>query len=311
MKKFLTAVVAAIFLLMSHVNAEVKTYTGTGEYRMGDSDTPKSAERGAKEKALRDALERAGVYVGSYSEVEDAELVTDKIISQTGAVLKVLDTKVVWDGFIVRVTVQVEIDADELNRRLKNIDTPEKNSSPPAVDNIALSKQKFDEGFKFFLDGKFREAISFFNEALKLNPNNESAYNVRGWSRRNLKELYNAISDFKKAIELEPDNANHYDGLGCVYNDLGEHRKAVSVLSNALQLDPNNQYVLEKLGAAYMCLKQYKQAISYCDKSIQINPNDSNYPWAYVTRGKCYEALGEHDKARADFAKARQLGWKG
>ena len=81
MKKFLTAIVAAIFLLMSHADAETKTYTGTGEYRMGDSDTPKSAERGAKEKALRDALERAGVYVSSYSEVEDAELVTDKIIS--------------------------------------------------------------------------------------------------------------------------------------------------------------------------------------------------------------------------------------
>ena len=159
--------------------------------------------------------------------------------------------------------------------------------------------------------GNHKQAIVDYNKVIQAVPDAAWVYNSRGWAYRNLKEPHNAINDFKKAIELETDNANHYDGLVCVYNDLGEHNKAISVLNHALQLDPNNRYVLEKLGAAYMCLKQYRQAISYCDKSIKINPNDPNYPWAYVTRGKCYEALGEHEKARADFAKARQLGWKG
>lgn len=274
MKKFLTAIVAAMFLLMSHADAEVQTYTGTGEYRMGDSDTPKSAERGAKEKALRDALERAGVYVGSYSEVEDAELVTDKIISRTGAVLKVLDTKVVWDGFIVRVTVQVEIDADEINRRLKNIDTPEKNSSPPAADNIALSKAKSDEAERLGNYGSYYEAISLAKEAIELNPNNSKAYIV----------------------------------MGFVYNKLEEYQKSLPFCNKALELEPNHKWAYSTRGWAHKGLKKYHQAIADFNKAIEINPN---HKWAYVGRAYTYEALGEHAKARADFAKARQLGWKG
>ena len=323
MKKFLTAIVAAMFLLMPVVNAEIQTYTGTGEYRMGDSDTPKSAERGAKEKALRDALERAGVYVGSYSEVEDAELVTDKIISRTGAVLKVLDTKIVWDGFLVRVTVQVEIDADDLNRRLQNIDekvspppidkpkpleTPEKISPPPAVDNVALSKQKFDEGFKLCLDGKFREAVPVLNEALKLNPNNGDAYRELGWAYTRLKDFDKALFNRNKAVELNPNDLYAREGIAIVHNERKEYDKAISVCNEGIKINPNFEPFYHTRGNSYKGLKKYRQAIADFNKAIEINPNDK---WAYVGRAYTYEALGEHAKARADFAHARQLGWKG
>ena len=308
MKKFLTAIVAAIFLLMSHVNAEVKTYTGTGEYRMGDSDTPKSAERGAKEKALRDALERAGVYVGSYSEVEDAELVTDKITSRTGAVLKVLDTKVVWDGFIVRVTVQVEIDADELNRRLKNIDTPEKNSSPPAVDNVALSNRKVEEAVKLCDAGKFREAVPICKAAIKLNADNAKSYEVLGWAHNGNGEFAKSIEACNKALKLNPNSGVAYERLARAYIGLKKYDQAIFYCNKAIQIDQNYNWAYLRRAKSYAGLKNYRQAIDDYTKAIQL---ESKSAYSYWYRGKCYEALGEHDRARADFAKARQLGWKG
>ena len=342
MKRFLTALllVVANFFVMPPVDAEIQTYTGTDEYIVGEHETHEVAKNNSKIRAMRNAQDQAGVFIRSRSRMKDLELVDDEVVTLTEGILKVVgapiyEIRLLGDGkgILIHTTITVEIDTDDLDRRLSEIarvhgtnkppidrpkpleaPEPEKISPPPpdkTVDNIALSKAKSDEACTLIHNGKADQAIFLCDEAINLNPNSDDAYHARGWAYRNLKEPSKAVSDFKKAIELEPYNAAHYDGLGCVYNDLGEHNKAISVLNHALQLDPNNRYVLEKLGAAYMCLKQYRLAISYCDKSIKINPNDPNYPWAYVTRGKCYQALGEHDKAQADFARARQLGWKG
>ena len=43
------------------------------------------------------------------------------------------------------------------------------------------------------------------------------------------------------------------------------------------------------------------------NKAIQLNPN---FAEAYFGRGKCYEAMGDKAKAQADFAKAKELGYK-
>ena len=118
MKKFLLALIAGL-LIASTAAAEVKTYEGIGEYAMGERDTLETAKQGAKDKALRNALEKAGVLIQSHSRSEDFELVEDVITSQTGAVLKVLEVIYDREDFLIRATVKVDIDADDLNRRLE------------------------------------------------------------------------------------------------------------------------------------------------------------------------------------------------
>ena len=238
MKKFFaTLLIVGNLFLMSVVNAETQIYTGTGEYRMGDSETPKAAERGAKEKAIRNALERAGVFVSSRSRVEDSQLVEDVITSRTGTILKVVDTKTVWDGFLVRVTVQVEIDADDLNRRLQNVD--EKVSPLPVVDNIALSKQKVDEAIKLCRENNFREAIDILNKALRLDKNNVRAYEKLGWAYRELNDYDKAIFYCTKAIEVDPNHKWTYNNLAGIYYKLKDYEKAISYCNETIKLDPN------------------------------------------------------------------------
>ena len=58
---------------------------------------------------------------------------------------------------------------------------------------------------------------------------------------------------------------------------------------------------------AYMLLGNFKQAIADATKAIQINPK---YVPAYQLRGKIYQKLGDEAKAQADFAKAKELGYK-
>ena len=59
-------------LFIPTTQAEIKTYTGVGEYTIGERDTLEIARQGAKEKSMRNALEQAGILVTSQSLTEDS-----------------------------------------------------------------------------------------------------------------------------------------------------------------------------------------------------------------------------------------------
>lgn len=54
--------------------------------------------------------------------------------------------------------------------------------------------------------GKYEKAIEYCEKLLKINPDNDAAYYIRGLSYRNLNQYEKAIEDYTKAIELNPDN---------------------------------------------------------------------------------------------------------
>jgi tetratricopeptide (TPR) repeat protein len=54
--------------------------------------------------------------------------------------------------------------------------------------------------------------------------------------------------------------------------------------------------------------KDYDEAISDYSDVIRLDPNDAV---AYSKRGLAYKQLGKNAKAKADFDKAKQLGYTG
>ncbi len=166
MKKFLTAllIVGSLFFATTTVEAEVKTYEGFGEYVMGERDTLETAKQGAKDKALRNALERAGVLIQAFARTEDSELVEDVITSQTGAILKVVEITYDREDFLVKAHVWVEIDADDINRRLEEISRKPKNASPSKTSQIPSDAVKYNGHHYYVFPSKFvtwEEAKSF------------------------------------------------------------------------------------------------------------------------------------------------------
>ena len=94
MKNFLSVMLSAmIFLIGSIVHAEVKTYTGKGEYYMSDYETPHVAQERAKQRAEQDACEQAGVYVKSFSRMKNFQVVEDEVIAMTNGILKIIDVQ--------------------------------------------------------------------------------------------------------------------------------------------------------------------------------------------------------------------------
>ena len=86
-------IIGGSFFISSTANAEVKTYTGEGEYLMSDFETPDVAKQRAKARAEQNASEQAGIFLESYSHMKNFELLDDEIITISSGILKILDVQ--------------------------------------------------------------------------------------------------------------------------------------------------------------------------------------------------------------------------
>ena len=246
-KIFATAIATASLLIATNAHAEIQTYTGEGTYIMSESENLTVAKERAKSDAMRRAQEQAGVYIRSYSRTKDFELIEDEIIAIASSVLKLLEAPHFYpletvdnlEGVMIRVTVNVQIDSEDVNRWLKKDDAEKsmliaQNEEYRRVnaeqerqiaelkrqlaqsttqqdkdritqkfvdeDKIFLSNQKVDEAWKLYGNGDFSGALKLHAEAIALNPQNANAYYGRGTAYNGLEQFERAIPDFDKAI---------------------------------------------------------------------------------------------------------------
>lgn len=335
-KLFLLAVLVGSLLFMPTSHAEVKTYTGVGEYMIGERDTLEIAKQGAKEKAMRNALEQAGVLVTSRSRTEDFELVEDVITSRTGAVLQVREVVYERSDLIVKAIVKVDIDPEDLNRRLQ---TP-KNIPPSPVnqdnENLYMSNRKVEEANNLMNAGSFDNVLSLLTEAINLDSNNAAVYEKFGWFYKTKNDFGNAIQNYDKAIKLDPNNGAAFNGRGECYQALGDKEKAradfiqaknintarekiraarklcdeekyteaAPLASDSLALNPKNAWAWSTFGNIYNGERDYEKSIFYYQKALELNPKIGE---AYNGLGHAYMQLDKYDKAITYFSKALEF----
>jgi tetratricopeptide (TPR) repeat protein len=163
-------------------------------------------------------------------------------------------------------------------------------------------------GSYFYQTEDYDEAISDFGEAIRLDPNDAQAYYNRGSAYDEKKDYDKAISDYSEAIRLDPHYASAYWKRGAIYfYEKDDYDKAISDFTQEIKLHPNAVTYLSR-GESYFSIGEYDKAISDYSDVIRLDPNDAV---AYSKRGLAYKQLGKNAKAKADFDKAKQLGYTG
>jgi TPR repeat protein len=110
-----TLVLSFAFLAAPLVaSAEVRTFTATHTYILGDHDSKDDARQRCLLEAKRKILEQAGVYIESASEVQNFDLTKDKITSFAAAVMQVKDTteEVGFQQGHMKMTLTLKADVD-------------------------------------------------------------------------------------------------------------------------------------------------------------------------------------------------------
>ena len=92
---------------------------------MGDNDTKNDAKRICFIEAKRLAIEKAGTYIESSTEVKNFQLTRDEIRTFAGAIVKVdiasEDIKFVGESSVIFMTVKAEVDMNSFQERVKQI----------------------------------------------------------------------------------------------------------------------------------------------------------------------------------------------
>ena len=104
----------------------------------------------------------------------------------------------------------------------------------------------YNEGTQLLNVGKAREAIPYFDRAIRLNPRYAEAYTNRGIAWREMGDLSGAIADFDKAIELNP-NARANGDRGITRLVQGKDAEAQQDFARCFDLDPGMRTVFESL----------------------------------------------------------------
>lgn len=142
------------------------------------------------------------------------------------------------------------------------------NAAPNDVDaRIAL-------GWAFVQVNKLDQAVEQYDNALKLDPNNEIAkYNLALVKIQ--RQDYNGARQDLEALQKE--NPRYLDvraTLGVLYNQIGQYKLAVPELEMVDAFDPGRVDVLYQLGIAYEKSGNEAKAKATFTKALQFNPND-------------------------------------
>jgi WD40 repeat protein len=162
----------------------------------------------------------------------------------------------------------------------------------------------FQSGLDKLNQGNLDGAISDFNQAIQLNPDDGVAYYNRGVTYFEKGDLDRAISDFDRAIQLKPNLAEAYYNRGYIYHENGDLDRAISDYDRFIQLRPDYDWVYVNRGIAYYDKGDLDRAISDFDQAIQLNPNQAE---AYYHRGIAYAQKGMKENAVADLRKVLTL----
>ena len=86
-----------------------------------------------------------------------------------------------------------------------------------------------------------REAIEYYDEAIRLDPDYKNAFFHRGNARFGEKQFKLSRMDYEAVLHLDPEHADALASLGKVYLEMREREKAISLCKRALEINPDGR----------------------------------------------------------------------
>jgi tetratricopeptide (TPR) repeat protein len=154
----------------------------------------------------------------------------------------------------------------------------------------------------------YPDADKWLTKSLDSNPKDAEGWYYLGRTKYNENRFDEAITAFQQYLKLEPKSVRGEDNLGLSYQGLGRTEDAIAAYKTAIlwQKDLLNQDPgpFVNLGALLLDENQPEQAVSYLVQAVSISPQ---YAHAHEQLGKAYDRLAQLAKAQAELEKAVEL----
>lgn len=138
------------------------------------------------------------------------------------------------------------------------------------------ARAHYNLGLALDRDGRTAEAIPHLQLAISLDPEATDlyvAYASLGAALGKLGQHEEAIKYFRESIRVQPQYAMAYINLGTAFLQLNRPQEAIPYFQEALRLKPEMETGYYSLGYALFQIGQLDSAISSFKKALQINPS--------------------------------------
>ncbi|CAF0728958.1 unnamed protein product [Brachionus calyciflorus] len=118
------------------------------------------------------------------------------------------------------------------------------------TDPVKLAEQAEtfkNEGNVCYKEGKYKEAVDLYTQAIDLVPKNAAYYGNRAAAYFMLKKYKEVVNDSKVALSIDPKYVKGYLREGKAHLFLGDSQSAINCLQIAKSLEPSNASITEDL----------------------------------------------------------------
>src|SRR5262249_15219886 len=120
-----------------------------------------------------------------------------------------------------------------------------------------------------------------------------------------LKEFDAAVRDFEQVIALDPKKPEPHRYIGAIHLGRREYPQALASFQKALELRPDYVHVAWARAQVYLWQGKPRQALGELDTCVARGLPDT--PETLNLRGDVYRALGDLDRAAADYRRVIEL----
>jgi tetratricopeptide (TPR) repeat protein len=162
---------------------------------------------------------------------------------------------------------------------------------------------RYREGMHLLGPGDFQGAITQFTKAIAIFPDYADAYLGRGKARQAAGQSAAALADFEKAIAMNPTLELAYISRGMIEHSQGNIAKALEDFTRSIHLRPTSDAYYQR-GLTYQALGEPQRAVADYDSAVTYDPGA---PYVYLARAKAKRDLGDLAGARKDQETAEGL----
>ena len=176
-----------------------------------------------------------------------------------------------------------------------------KYSAPMAADLKVVA-------FDYVLLGDYLDADKWLTKMLEWTPDDAQGWYYLGRTKYNENRFAEAISAFEQCLKVDPKNVKAEDNLGLSYAGLGQNEEAARAYQTAIawqsQLPVKNPGPYIDLGSLLLDNNKPDEAIANLLQAVEISPRDSK---SHELLGKAYARLDQLPKAQTELEKALEL----
>ncbi|GJQ58410.1 MAG: tetratricopeptide repeat protein [Candidatus Scalindua sp. AMX11] len=283
--------VAEVYVALAHV------YNWTGLYKTAITVCKKAIEIKPNHAYAHYNLGFALREEGEIQLAKSEFAIYNDLLKQQGEFVEVRETEMVKSEEDVELVETTESTDREAELELSETDETVSES---------LGSEHLARGIEYYNNGMLDEAISEFQEVLKVNEDDLDAHFNLGKVYVDKEMFEEAISQYEKVIDLDPAHIDANLELGMLYMDFDQIDEALLLYKNASMENPENTYLHFHLGEAYFRKQRYDKAILEFNRALSINNMD---PEIQYRLAETYKETKQFDLAMEHVKRARELGY--